>query len=61
MDFMRGLTRTQARYDAISVIMVRLMKSAQFLSIRANYFEEKLAQLYIHEIVRLYGVPSTIV
>ena len=56
-----GLPKTQAGYDTIWVIMDKLMKSAHFLPIRANYPLEKLAQLYIQEIVRLHGVPSTIV
>ena len=48
-------------YDAIWVIVDRLTKSAHFLSIRANFPLEKLAHLYIQEIVRLHGVPSTII
>ena len=31
------------------------------LTIRANYPLEKLAQLYIQEIVRLHGVSSTVI
>ena len=61
MDFVMGLPRTQAGFDAIWVIVDRLTKSAHFLPIRANYPLDKLAQLYIHEIVRLHGVPATIV
>ena len=40
--------------------MDRLMKSAYFLPIKASYPLEKLAQLYIQEIVRLNKVSSTI-
>ena len=61
MDFVMGLPRTSAGYDAIWVIMDRLTKSAHFLPIRANYPLEKLAQLYIQEIVRLHGISSTII
>ena len=51
MDFVMGLPRTSTGYDAIWVIVDRLTKSAHFLPIRANYPSEKLAQLYIQEIV----------
>ena len=56
-----GLPRTPSGYDAIWVIVDRLTKSAHFLPIRANYPLEKLAQLYVQEVVRLHGIPSTII
>ena len=61
MDFVMGLPKTPSGSDAIWVIMDRLTKSAYFLPIRANYPLEKLAQLYIQEVVRLHGIPSTII
>ena len=61
MDFVMGLPRTPIGYDAIWVIVDRLTKSAHFLPIRANYSLERLAQLYIQKIIRLHGIPSTIV
>ncbi|KAJ9535771.1 hypothetical protein OSB04_un001071 [Centaurea solstitialis] len=39
----------------------RLTKSALFLSIKESYSLEKLAQLYIYEIVVRHGVPLSIV
>ena len=47
MDFMMGLPKTQAGFDAIWVIVHRLTKSTHFLSIRGIYPLEKLAQLYV--------------
>ena len=41
--------------------MDRLTKFAHFLPIRANYPLEKLAQLYVQQVVRLHGIPSTII
>ena len=61
MDFMIGLPKTQAGFDAIWVIVNRLTKSTHFLPIRATYSLEKLAQLYVQEIVRLHSVVSTII
>ena len=61
MDFVTGLPRTQRQHDAIWVIVDRLTKSAHFLPINVKDSLEKLAQLYVDEIVRLHGVPISIV
>nr|XP_027090339.1 uncharacterized protein LOC113711372 [Coffea arabica] len=61
MDFVSGLPRTQKGHDAIWVIVDRLTKSAHFLPVNMKYSLEKLAQLYMDEIVRLHGVPVSIV
>ena len=61
MDFVTGLPRTQRQHDAIWVIVDRLTKSAHFLPINVEDSLEKLAQLYVDEIVRLHGVPISIV
>jgi len=39
----------------------RLTKAAHFLAIKATFTSEQLANLYIKEIVRLHGVPYSIV
>ncbi|KAL2237203.1 UNVERIFIED_CONTAM: Transposon Tf2-11 polyprotein [Sesamum indicum] len=49
------------RHDAIWVIVDRLTKSAHFLPIRQNDSLDKLAELYVLEIVRLHGIPTSIV
>ena len=61
MDFVSGLPRTQKGYDAIWVIVDRLTKIAHFLPINMKYPLKKLAKLYLDEIVRLHGVPVSIV
>ena len=61
MDFVTGLPRTQRQHDAIWVIVDRLTKSSHFLPINVEDSLEKLAQLYVDEIVRLHGVPVSIV
>ena len=61
MDFIMGLPRTPSGYDAIWVIVDRLTKFVHFLPVRANYPLEKLAQLYVQEVVRLHGIPSIII
>ena len=61
MDFVTGLPRTQRQHDAIWVIVDRLTRSAHFLPVNIEDSLEKLAQLYVDEIVRLHGVPISIV
>ena len=61
MDFVMGLPRTSTGHNAIWVIVDRLTKSAHFLPIRVDYTLERLARIYIQEIVRLHGIPSSIV
>ncbi|XP_069143547.1 uncharacterized protein [Solanum lycopersicum] len=39
----------------------RLTKSAHFIPVRVKYTAEKLAKLYISQIVRLHGVPISII
>ena len=41
--------------------MDRLTKSAHFLPVRTDYSLDKLADLYIKEIVRLHGIPISII
>ena len=61
MDFVVGLPKTLGKFDSIWVIVDRLTKSAHFIPVKVNYNEEKLARLYISEIVRLHGVPLSII
>ncbi|KAL0453903.1 UNVERIFIED_CONTAM: Transposon Ty3-G Gag-Pol polyprotein, partial [Sesamum latifolium] len=61
MDFVIGLPRTFRKHDAVWVIVDRLTKSAHFLAIRQNDSLDKLAELYVSDIVRLHGIPTSIV
>ena len=61
MDFVTGLPRTRRQHDAIWVIVDRLTKLAHFLPVSNDDSLDKLAQLYVEEIVRLHGVPKSIV
>ena len=51
MDFVVGLSRTMGKYDSIWVIVDRLTKSAHFIPVKVTYNAEKLAKLYISEVV----------
>ena len=61
MDFIVGLPRTQNGHDAIWVIVDRLTKLAHFVPVKQNYRVDKLADLYVDNILRLHGAPKSIV
>ncbi|KAA3480700.1 integrase [Gossypium australe] len=61
MDFVSGLPLSPKKNDAIWVFVDRLMKSAHFIPVRIDYSLDKLAKLYISEIVRLHGVTVSII
>ncbi|GKE18763.1 putative reverse transcriptase domain-containing protein, partial [Tanacetum coccineum] len=61
MDFVSKLPRTSSGHDIIWVIVDRLTKSAHFLLIREDYKMDRLARLYLNEIVARYGVPISII
>ncbi|KAG4182432.1 hypothetical protein ERO13_A09G043001v2 [Gossypium hirsutum] len=61
MDFVSSLPLTPSKKDAIWVIVDRLTKSTHYVSIRIDYLLDKLAEFYVSQIVRLHGVPISIV
>ena len=61
MNFVTHLPRTPQGHDAVWVITDRLTKSAHFLAVRMTFTFEIFCRLYIREIVRLHGVPVSIV
>ncbi|GJU84458.1 reverse transcriptase domain-containing protein [Tanacetum coccineum] len=61
MDFITKLPRSKSRNDTIWVIVDRLTKSAHFLAIREDYSIEKLAKIYVNEIVARHGVLVSII
>jgi len=61
MDFVAVLPKTVNGSDSIWVIVDRLTKSAHFIPIKTFMFVAKLEDIYIEQIVRLHGIPSSIV
>ncbi|WKA07227.1 hypothetical protein VitviT2T_025077 [Vitis vinifera] len=61
MDFVIGLPRTRSKKNGVWVIVDRLTKSAYFLAMKTTDSMNSLAKLYIQEIVRLHGIPVSIV
>ena len=61
MPFVVRLPRTISYEDTILVIVDRFTKVAHLIPISMTYSMDKLAALYIKNIVRLHGIPvSTI-
>ncbi|GJU91796.1 putative reverse transcriptase domain-containing protein, partial [Tanacetum coccineum] len=61
MDFMTKLPSTSSGLDTIWVIVDRLTMSAHFLPMREDYKMERLARLYLNEIVARHGVLISII
>ncbi|KAA3466744.1 DNA/RNA polymerases superfamily protein [Gossypium australe] len=61
MDFVTGLPLTPKKKDAVWIVVDRLTKSAHFIPIHTDYSLDKLAELYVAEIVRLHRVPISII
>ena len=61
MDFVVRLQLTRRKHDSIWVVVDRLTKIAHFLLVRTDYSLDKLAELYIKEIVRLHEIPISII
>ena len=61
MDFVVGLPLTRRKHDSIWVVVDRLTKSSHFLLVRTDYSLDKLTELCISEIVRLHGIPISII
>ena len=56
-----GLPLTGRKHNSVWVMVDRLTKLAHFLLVRTDYSLDKLAKLYIEEIVRLHGIPVSII
>ena len=61
MDFVFKLPPITQRHDDIWVVVDQLTKSAHFLPIREKFSPQKLAELFMNNIVSLHGVPVSII
>ena len=61
IDFMIGLPRSRKQHYSIWVIVDRMTNSSHFMSVKTTHSAEDYAKLYIQEVVRLHGVPLSII
>ncbi|GKF70386.1 reverse transcriptase domain-containing protein [Tanacetum coccineum] len=61
MDFVTKLPKLSQGYDTIWVIVDRLTKSAIFVPMRETDPLEKLARLYLKQVVTRHGIPVSII
>ncbi|GJY38590.1 putative reverse transcriptase domain-containing protein [Tanacetum coccineum] len=61
MDFITKLPRTSSGYDTIWVVVDRLTKSTHFLPMRENDSMDKLARLYMKEVVTRHEILVSII
>nr|GFC40870.1 putative reverse transcriptase domain, ribonuclease H-like domain, aspartic peptidase domain protein [Tanacetum cinerariifolium] len=61
MDFVTKLPKSSQGYDTIWVIVDRLTKSAIFMPIRETDPMDKLARIYLKEVVTRRGIPVSII
>lgn len=61
MNFVGGLPKTRGGKDTIWIVVDRLTKLAHFLPVKKSDNAEFLSRLYVKEIVRIHGAPTTIV
>jgi hypothetical protein len=61
MDLIVGLPNTSQKHDSIWVIIDRLTKVTHFLPKHTTYTTKKYAEIYLEQIIRLHGIPRTII
>ena len=61
MDFILGLPRTLRKFDPILLAVDWFSKMAHFLPYSKTSDASKVAKIFFDEIVKLYGLPKTIV
>ena len=60
LDFITGLPKSRG-YEAVLVVVDRLSKYSHFILLKHPYTAKSIAELFVKEIVRLHGIPKTLI
>lgn len=61
MELIKGLPRTSRQHDYIMVVNDKLTEVAYLILVMSMNSISEVSQIFIREIVRLHGIPRTIV
>lgn len=61
MDFITGLPKTARGYDCILTVTDKLTKRSHFIACHTEDSAVDIANIFIHEVFRLHGIPKQIV
>nr|KYP56033.1 Transposon Ty3-I Gag-Pol polyprotein [Cajanus cajan] len=60
LDFITGLPRSKG-FEAILVVVDRLSKYSHFVALKHPYTAKTIAEVFVKEVVRLHGVPTSVI
>src|SRR3954447_24082805 len=61
LDFIMQLPKTKKGNDAIMVVVDTFTKMAHFIPTKTSVSAPETAELFFQQIVRLHGIPETII
>ena len=60
LDFITGLPKYKG-YEVVLVVVDRLSKYSHFILLKHPYTAKSTAEVFVREVVRLHGIPSSVI